>query len=128
MKPSRELDARVAEAMGWTWNNKTATSPTGSRNARNEGDPWWWLPHYSSRIEDAWQAWEWLNESLPYDTIALLRDPETQKPSVMATLVIEGPNTGEVFDFKQSKWVSDTYPHAICLAVLEVAKEKANEP
>jgi hypothetical protein len=58
---SRELDKQIAALMGWTWNGKTAWSPTGSANARvrDDGtpidDPW---PFYSTDIAAAWEVVE----------------------------------------------------------------------
>lgn len=50
------MDKRIAKIMGWTWNDKTAYSPTGSSNDMQRKDPFWWLPYYSTDIAAAWQV------------------------------------------------------------------------
>ncbi len=63
MEAGRELDERVAKLMGWSWDESTACSPTGSQYARHAMgipslDPWWWMPEYSTNLEQAWRVVE----------------------------------------------------------------------
>jgi hypothetical protein len=52
--PGRDLDALVAEkVMGWKWNDESAWLGD-SKWSRTHGDPWNFLPHYSTDIAAAW--------------------------------------------------------------------------
>jgi hypothetical protein len=44
----RQLDTECARVLGWTWDEDSAYSPTGSKCARPLGRRYWWLEHYSS--------------------------------------------------------------------------------
>jgi hypothetical protein len=59
---NRETDMLVALAIGWQVDEATATSPTGSRNSRHKGDDGW-LEWYTSDMNAAYQAAEWLNKT-----------------------------------------------------------------
>jgi hypothetical protein len=62
VKPGRELDSIVAEkVMGWKWNAESAWLGD-SKWSRTHGDPWSFLPHYSTDIADAWAVVEKLRE------------------------------------------------------------------
>lgn len=105
----RELDAMVAKAIGWTWNDLTAYSPTGGSWARynSTGKDSGWLPYYSSDIGAAWQA------------IELVMNP--QKPQEGQVLP---PNTKLGYWFQRSAYElacssAEDAAQYICLAILE---------
>ena len=126
MKAGRELDALVAEkVMGWTWDGKTAWSPTGSRLWMVRKDPYWWLPYYSTDIAAAWEVveklvllencqltrntkGEWAGENGLYAVTRLCHDP-----------------IGSIGELKRvSLGEGETMPHAIALAALKTVGHK----
>lgn len=113
MKPSRKLDARIAEVvMGWT-GVAEATYASGDRQ---------WLgtppitrafrevPHYSTSIADAWLVLERLWRDSPSYFVR----PDTKDG-------VEGYSVGEMDAWLEVQpdfvW-GETAPHAICLAAL----------
>lgn len=118
MKPGRELDALIAEkVMGWTWDEKSAWSPSGSKWSRKVPgkvilDEWGWLLHYSTDICAAWEVVEKMSQ--------------IGFKFVISNSVIGGLESSEkpwCFFGKQGERVIDivghTIPHAICLAALK---------
>lgn len=121
MKPGRELDKLVAEAMGYT-SLKQGRLPGelyGHHPARSSSeDELRYVPHYSTDGKAAWEAWEWLEQNHPIikngkHSIALgrLRGKEA---------LVYTEYGGEVDDIIAT---GETYPHAICLAVLATKEE-----
>lgn len=129
LRPGRELDTRVAEAMGipiyeydqhqgdHSWLSDEANYPYITDGASlilwlepdKDGQPW--LP--SSDIAAAWIAWEWLEESSPWVRVSLQRDDDN-RPTVYR----------HVFgDSRIRVATGESYPHAIALAVLVALKE-----
>lgn len=63
----RELDAKVAEKiMGWKWNEESAWTPSRGHYSRTDTqDSWWWLPYFSSNVDDGFQVLEQLKHLEP---------------------------------------------------------------
>jgi hypothetical protein len=99
MKPGRELDAKVAEAMG-----------------RLD------VPEFSTDPDLAIEGWKWLEENNPWSRI-LLGENGNGKPSV---IVIENWDDGfpQYYDRAGENFAipGESYSHAICLAIIEVAR------
>lgn len=104
MKPGNELDEKIADIVYPTWRDDFGKSD------------WSDLPCYSTDIGDAWIAWEWLEKRRYYFWISLQRDNEN-RPAVYRHGI--SGNRVEVAS-------GETYPHAICLAVL-ACREASNE-
>lgn len=128
MKPGRELDRLVAEVMGY-YNFNQPLGPGTQYFADKEG----WgatikcVPAFSTIMNAAMEAWEWLEQNHPQGGTLILGKaseydelgyPRNGRPGVCRVTSgwpcnnIEPVATGE------------TYPHAICLAVLEASKMK----
>lgn len=58
MPAGREMDAWIAEIVGWIIEDFTAISPRGSRWARNAHGDDDWLPYYSTDVLAAWEIIE----------------------------------------------------------------------
>lgn len=116
MKPGRELDYAVARAMGY-W---TPEGESEDHFVDDEDNLLFICPHYSTDIAAAWQAWEWLEKNSGCGSVALFQD--AGGPTVGVMRLYRDKRTGEIFDIAQKKWTGETYPHAICLAVLEASK------
>lgn len=118
----RELDVKVAEAMGIEVDRDVNGEPY-HKGAILANVVIRWVSHYSADIADAWVAWEWLEENHPWELISLHRDTETGKPCVaVVDYMPKGlEDTGQL---KQFRFQGETYPHAICLAVIEAGKQK----
>lgn len=107
----REMDKLIARLMGWTWDEESARSPTDGRNWRKPSDPWWWLPHYSTDVGDAWEVVEkfrlfvmpWGSAEDGAWVAADKRDANCRFTSVLEH--------------------ADTAPLAICRAALKLAKD-----
>ncbi len=115
----RELDQSVAKIMGWSWYDLTAVSPNGSHCARvvdgmSGLDPLWWLPHYSTSIEAAWEIIEKLKEHYCFLSI---------KPNPGGLYICRAfDGSGSVIHDE----IEETAPLAICsvaLKLLEVGDE-----
>lgn len=135
MNPGRELDRQVAKIFGWkewefsnpgrdgqeAFRYKTLVPPEydGSDSQRLSMI----VPHYSTDIAAAWEAWEWLEShfrSAGYERPCLTEalDDEADRPSVVLR------HRDEI---TETLAIGQTYPHAICLAVL-ASREAVNEP
>ena len=117
---NRELDAWIAEyVMGWSWDLKSAKSPTGS-TCDNKEKPFWWLPEYSSYIGDAWSVVEKLRTPQVAFNICTLTH-QTKNPTM------EWIARFEFFVNKRYEFVLDTHesaPMAICLAAKKLVKAR----
>ena len=144
MKAGRELDARIAEeVMGWSVCRKgeKVDGPTLLRSSLKEGvatedvyryrdNPYspFSLPHYSTRIQDAWLVVEKMTEEgfCP----ALLYDDDGRW--ALSTDGIQNlPGKGEVLYTSfaiESDMLADTAPLAICLAALAVVERRDDFP
>lgn len=111
MNPGRELDALIAEkVLGWSWDEKTAISPSGSRNAVKAGDPFWWLPEYSIDIAAAWEVVEKMKQ-LDFN-FTLQNDS-----------FISGWEAAFSKANSHTVWFrEESAPHAICLAALQALR------
>lgn len=114
MKPGRELDAKVAEAMGWTEvkNSGAYIGYIGLHPVKGEN---YVIPFFSIDAKAAMDAWEWLEKNKPWFWVSLQRDNEGN-PAVYR----HNPNGN-----RTEVASGDTYPHAICLAIL-ATKESDN--
>lgn len=105
MKPGDELDEKVADIVYPNWRD-------------NFGKPDWSdLPHYSTKIGDAWKVWEWLEQNHPWGPrvhLSLCRGGvNRESPAVRLSQTGEW---GEIIADREV--VGESYAHAICLAVL----------
>lgn len=136
MQPGRELDRLVAEVIGelmsshpgFYWQEYATESGDGGDgfscprcgksvsdpDESTEGDCY---KSYSTHIEDAMEAWAWLEENHTWGLIVLGR-VDDGKPAVLEII------TGSQFEGCSIEpiAVGDTYPHAIALAV-KIKKE-----
>ena len=103
MDPGSELDIAVAKIMGWT-------NIDGIEGDDPDGDRWIIL-NYSTSMNAAMRAFEWLEENSPWFRICLQRNNEG-KPAVYRHILPHGHRV-EVAS-------ATTYPHAICLAAIAV--------
>jgi hypothetical protein len=116
MKPSRELDALVAErVMGWRFIGEFDLEMNGDRWAKNpDGHENYFsdVPHYSTNIAAAWEVMEKLLAYNPFweqhDFIGIYLAPTSPKGWTC--------NFGD----DTTRAYGDTAPHAICLAALKV--------
>lgn len=92
MKPGRELDKLVAKIVGY---------------------PGRIPPQYSTSSVKAIELFEWLEQNNPWDGSLIMGRLFRQQGF--------GPFIGRYGLDDVIAW-GDTYPHAICLAILEVAK------
>lgn len=104
VKPGRELDKLVAEAIG----QKGSIA----------------LP-YSTEMGAAWQAWEWLEENKPggWEWVLLGLSSISEKPAVQ--IMESRDNTekeGWLIWVVELETEGESYPHAIALAVVEADK------
>lgn len=130
MNAGRELDALVAEkVMGWTWDENTAWSPTGSRNARvADGDLWWWLPPYSTDIAAAWEVVERIRERWELTIDSSHRDPFNEY-SLEWTIDLREHYLSTIPDIPC--FSSASLPHLVCLVALALPacdQEQEHEP
>jgi hypothetical protein len=106
----RATDAVVAYLLGWRWDEKTATSPTGSRWARV--DDWGklipdetWLPSYSTDISLALEA----TKEIELDVIRIrYNHPHIEPVTVFLKLA----------DGREVAGDGDSEAHAMCLAFI----------
>lgn len=136
MQPGRELSRLVAEAIselrsshpGFYWQEFATEDGDGGdgfscpRCGKSVSDPdestkGDCYKYYSTHIEDAMEAWAWLEENNPWDGgLALYRASYNNLPTVVKAYFREGKNYDVFIQ-------GETYPHAISLAVIEAAKE-----
>lgn len=117
MKPGRELDKAVAEAMGYGnfWQDpQTGEWYAHHPNHTNLEDDRMPIPQYSAEGYPAWELWDWLEENNPFPWISMQRDNEGE-PAVYHHNLNGG---------RREIASGDTYPHAICLAVLRIAESE----
>lgn len=114
MKPGRELDRLVAEAMGWT-EVRASGVYIGYIGIHPKGENYV-VPFFSVDMNQAMVAFGWLEKNKPWFWVSLQRDNEGV-PAVYR----HGPN-GDRREIASG----ESYPHAICLAIL-AAKEEANK-
>lgn len=154
VKPGRELDAMIADAMGipiyehdqhrdnHSWLDDLANYPYITDGAGlilwlepgHNGQPW----QPSTEIQTAMMAWEWLEINNPWrpmkadpGDISLSRYWLNAKPAVIVVMV----DGAEIVDYRPGLppstrynfaiW-ADTYPHAIALAVLATEEAGPN--
>lgn len=101
-QPGRELDKQVAEVMG-------TIPPLDSMFA---------IKPYSTRVDMAMEAWEWLEKNNPWNESLIMGRLHRQQGF--------DPFVGRYGLDDIIAW-GETYPHAICLAVL-ASREIVNEP
>ena len=104
---SRLLNLRIAEMMGWKWDNESACSPAGgcySRTVQRRDGLFWWLPHYSTDMRDAWKV------ALRFADVYLERDAECH--AFLSDI-----------ELGQGSGTADSMPLAICHAVLDAIAE-----
>jgi hypothetical protein len=117
--PGRELDTLVAKVEGWTWDERQAVSPRGSKYSRLALDPWWWLPFYSTNIAAAFQVMEKLHASGYVVILSNTSDsPEDSKWSMSIYKSWKGRWT-EQKPTALAQETGDTAAHVICLAALK---------
>jgi hypothetical protein len=134
MKPGRELDKAVARVMG-----RVVLAVEGDYVlATSPGKPYDKLPKYSTKIAAAWRAWEWLEKNHPWVDH---RDLSTNSADICLGYneTIESPcifvmrthwdggmpgNTEPMWDYDNFAIPGESYPHAICLAVLETVEAR----
>jgi hypothetical protein len=109
MEAGREMDMLIAvKVLGWKLDENTATSPTGSCNARNyrgHGDDW--LDYYSTSIEAAWEV----VEKMPKFRIS---------KGLLDEWVVEWPDK---LPYQNNVIIAPIAPLAICRAALLVMME-----
>jgi hypothetical protein len=126
MKPGRELDKAVAEAMGW---EASETEMYGNQQTlwyTKSGNRAWYGGDFrpSVDIKAAMVAFEWLEQNSPWGQVALSRSEG--QPCVLQLL----PPATKTFPHSwgiEEVARGESYPHAICLAVL-ASREVNNEP
>lgn len=131
MKPGLELDRLAAEAMGWKGIERALILPH-----------WWgWppgqesgikclVPQYSTGKGAVMEAFEWLEQNNPWGGAGLMvgkveefDDGGKVKRLGVFLLKDDCIDMGVLYDLEKIA-VGETYPHAICLAILEVGKGK----
>jgi hypothetical protein len=125
MRPGRELDKLVFEAMGGkvdTTKRSIGGNPTwidknGFQYYEGEYSP-------STDIDQAMDLWEWLEKESPWGQIALGRSKG--QPCVLQLLPPVTKNFPHSWGIEEVA-TGETYPHAICLAVLEAKKEEEED-
>lgn len=113
MKAGRELDKLIAEVI---FNLPVQTDESefnrGYITYAEPGNPaagWWDLPHYSTKIEDAWQVVEALAKKY-YVTVGV------DANGLKNCKVVDG-DTAQLL----TEWICESAPEAICKAVLIAA-------
>ncbi len=120
MQAGRDLDALIAEMMGWTWDEKTAHSPTGSRNDNRGKYEWWWLPKYSSDMAAAWEVVEHVRKYSGRNAFSLFGPSDESEAWFCG---FERKWHGRQFENIYDLEAGDTAAHAICLAAIKAIKE-----
>lgn len=113
MEPGSKLDIAVAKAIGWTNINGIEGFDINQTQSI--------VLDFSTSMNAAMVAFEWLEQHHPWGSriqIALCREFYSKEPSV---LIWEIGELGEVE--AERSITGDTYPHAICLAILDSAKK-----
>jgi len=119
MKTGRELDKLVAEVMG-----RRVVAVEGDYVLATEpGKPYDKLPEYSTDGNAAWEAWEWLEQNNPFDESLIMGRLWHPAPDELTAEFT--PFVGRYGLDDIVAW-GDTYPHAICLAVL-ATRTNANQ-
>ena len=115
LKPGRELDRLVAEAMG-----RRAVAVEGDYVLATEpGKPYDELPYYSVDTREAIRAFEWLKKNNPWGVPI-----EFERLAGIPTVIIYmDRNYPEI-----KKIEGETYAHAIAKAVVEAKKEQSQNP
>lgn len=132
MKPGRELDALMAEALGFKtkWfvypdNSRILLCLVGKTASRNDGwverDDWRSVPPYSTEIAAAWRVdrpgWTWEFQETSHDlTATLYPSPEARMEAVTSYPVLP-----EGVALVRREWGEDkasTYAWVRCLAAL----------
>jgi hypothetical protein len=129
MKPGRELDALVAEALGW---KRTDERPPDYHNWTNYPDVWYRTPNgtienvtnippYSTDIAAAWQmdrpGWTWEFQETSHDLTATLYPSPEARSEALASY----PILPEGVTLVRREWGDDkagTYAWVRCLAAL----------
>lgn len=120
MNAGRELDALIAEkVMGWTWNEFTAWSPSGSRNAIQFKNDLSWLPYYSTDIAAAWEVVEKIKQRSSIVVIHITNVSDADETEVEIYDKEENMKIGRSKDHTIFASGTST-PHAICLAALKI--------
>jgi len=104
MPASREMDAWIAEIVGWVIEDFTAISPRGSKWARNAHGDDDWLPYYSTDISAAWEVVDKYTDA-----------------------VVEKVGDHYCVNLFVSSACAETAPLAICRAALFAVMEGKNE-
>lgn len=132
-QPGRELDKQVAVIMGYDsfWQDKQtgewyAFHPDHT-NLEDERIP---VPRYSTDGYAAWEAWEWLEATKPWKykhvVMGLSNRGEGWGDPPKPSVIIYEPSDYPVWNIER-EIEGDTYPHAICLAIL-ASRELVDEP
>lgn len=129
MKPGREFDKVVAEAMGYAdlRRGRLAGELYGHHPTRSKSkDELRYVPHYSTDTAASMEAFGWLEENHPWlyldrwggQKADLLLGRKDGKPAVyvMRSYWDSSNMDGGV----NLAITGETYPHAICLAILEI--------
>jgi len=115
MKSGKELDELVAKALGWR--SEMYGSPQTLENGYRA---WYWGDfNPSTDIKAAWIAWEWLEKNHPWGPrvfLSLCRSRE--HPTVRLS---QRGEWEEIVAYREV--IGESYPHAICLAVVLATKE-----
>ena len=119
LKPGRELDRLVAEAMGW-WLDDTSDEygyrPIGVGEVSRDAEV---IPYYSTHTGEAIPALEWLKKNNPWGCPI-----EFERLAGIPTVIIYlDRNYPEI-----KKIEGETYAHAIAKAVVEAKKEQSQNP
>ncbi len=109
MPAGREMDKLLAAKLGWKWDDKTATSPRGSKYDMQKCPSFWWLPDYSTDISAAWEVVEEIKPHVLRVDITISADTRLKPYAVLIT----GKGIREWW---QSE--GDTLSLAICRAAL----------
>lgn len=122
MKPGKELDKLVAEAMGYGsfWLDKEAGQwyafHPDHTNLEDERIP---VPQFSTDGYAGWEALGWLEKNHPWEQVALSR--RAGHPCILELLSPATKNFPNSWGIEEIA-VGETYPHAICLAILRSKK------
>jgi hypothetical protein len=119
MKAGRELDARIAEIMGWKFIKPTHGTCCTCQNCGRDQDICSDSCHYSTDIAAAWEIVEKLKKQLDVRfEISILAMTDDKYGCEIENRFYKGEP-----DEWWSGWVA-TAPLAICLAVLAAKKDK----
>lgn len=123
MKPGRELDKLVSEIMGYAdfWQDRQTGEWYGYHpDHTNLEDERILVPQFSTDGYAAWGAWEWLEEVKPWKYKHVVIGSSNRggwgDPSKPSVIIFE-PSDYPVWNIEK-EIEGETYPHAICLAVL----------